>query len=80
MSKLPDASGAGEGAERKECRKGKSPEDLGLGHAVKNRMTVIRKGGWGAIGLDKNWFCFYFTCQRTCVGRFFLSSYNNKKC
>ena len=27
--------------ERKECRKGGSPEGSSLGHAVKSRMTVI---------------------------------------
>lgn len=36
--------------ERKECRKGGFPENPGLGHAVKSRMTVIRERGWGAIG------------------------------
>jgi hypothetical protein len=33
--------------ERKECRKGGLPEDPGLGHEVKSRVTVIREERMG---------------------------------
>lgn len=65
----------GENAERVDL-----PGGSCLGHAMKNRMTVIRFYGWGAIGLQT--FCMV-TCRRIvpafCMLRLTSNAFREKR-